>query len=207
MAEIQHLIYNNAKTCLTMTVRASFPLIFYNLNQRDCSFCMSGWSAIIYQRCGFAAGDQNQPGRSFIHSALHNHLFSQGHEHGSVIAQPGRGVYLFGKRASSAFISCAPIYTQTDVDGWRWHQCCDRLDKRQRVRLKRKTAAPLWTHGLIWWMYLPLFLCDFDCEEVHVFFCNKDNFSAYNSGLGKLCMEDVRSQMQICVWVVYLYTV
>lgn len=54
-------------------------------------------------------------------------------------------------------------------------------------------------------MYLPLF--DFDCEEVHVFFCNKDNFSAYNSGLGKLCMEDTQSDADLCMSGVFIYGV
>lgn len=73
MAGIQHLIYKNAKVCLTMRNMAPFQQLFYKLNQTDCSFCMTGLSVIIYQRCercGFTAGNQNQTGGSVIYAAL-----------------------------------------------------------------------------------------------------------------------------------------
>lgn len=106
MAGIQHLIYKNAKVCLTMRNLAPFQQLFYKLNQMDWSFCMTGLSVNIYQRCGFTAGNQKQTGGSLIYGALLYHLSP--HERSSVIAQTYRGVYQSDKCASSSYISTVP---------------------------------------------------------------------------------------------------
>lgn len=54
MARVQHLIYKNAKGCLTMRNMAPFQVtVFYKLNQTDCSFSMTGLSVNILPKMWF----------------------------------------------------------------------------------------------------------------------------------------------------------
>lgn len=102
MAEIQHLIHNNAEACSTMRVTPSFPPFYYKLNQRDWVFWF--WFFLHVRTISnylpkmWFSSWKSAPYRKELHScgaSLPSVVSrSWGHGRGSVIAPPGRGVYI-----------------------------------------------------------------------------------------------------------------